>query len=119
MRKGHIIGGLTVFGIGLFLLYLNSAIVAEFIKGLVQPVLILLGLICLAAAIFARNDFKKINGVAAVIFLAVGLYGLWDEYYAVLDFVSGFTPVLFIVCGTISLVYGVKMNSRKPESDEF
>ncbi len=118
MRKGQIIGGLTVFGIGLFLLYLNSAIVAEFIKGIVQPIFILLGLLCLAAAIFAGNDFKKINAVAAVLFLAVGLYGLWDEYYAVLDFVSGFTPVFFIVCGTISLDYGIKMNSRKSGSDE-
>ncbi len=119
MRKGHIILGLTVFGIGLFLLYLNSAIVAEFIKGLVQPVLILLGLLCLAAALFARDDFKKINAVAAVLFLAVGIYGLWDEYYAVLDFVSGLTPLLFLVCGTICLVYGIKVNSRKPSNDEF
>ena len=108
MRKGHIIGGLVVFGIGLFLLYLNSAVVAEFMKGIVQPTLILLGLLCLAAAIFGRNDFKKINAVAAVIFLVIGLYGLYDEYYAVLDFFSGFIPIFLIVGGMISLVCGIK-----------
>lgn len=108
MRKGHIIGGLIVFGIGLFLLYLNSAVVAEFIKGIMQPILILLGLLCLTAAIFAENEFKKINAAAAVIFLVIGLFGLYDEYYAVLDFFSGFIPVFLIVCGMISLVYGFK-----------
>jgi len=108
MRKGHIIGGLVVFAIGLFLLYLNSAVVAEFMKGIVQPTLILLGLLCLAAAIFGRNDFKKINAVAAVIFLVIGLYGLYDEYYAVLDFFSGFIPIFLIVGGMISLVCGIK-----------
>ena len=108
MRKEHIIGGLVVFGIGLFLLYLNSVFVAEFIKGIVQPALILIGLFCLAAAILGGEELKIINAIAALVFLAVGLYGLYDEFYSVLDFFKGFIPVFLIILGAVSLVHGIK-----------
>ena len=108
MRKNHIIAGLIVFGIGLFLAYLNSAIVAEFVKGMAQPVFILIGLFFLAATVFGKKEFIKFNAAPGVLFLCIGLYGLYDEYYATLDFFSGFLPVFLIVAGVISLVYGVK-----------
>ncbi|HUV49755.1 MAG TPA: hypothetical protein VMW78_01870 [Anaerolineae bacterium] len=108
MRKAHIIGGQIVFGLGLFLLYLNSTFVVEFIKGAIQPIIILLGLLCLAVGVLGKTGFKKINLAAAAIFLILGLYGLYDEYYAVADFFNGFFPVLLIIAGVISIVHGIK-----------
>ena len=108
MRKNHIIGGLIVFALGLFLLYLFSPYVVELIKGAIQPALILIGLIALAAAILGDNDFKKINFIVAAVFLLLGLYGLYDEYYAVMDFFYGLLPPLLIVVGLVSVFHGIK-----------
>ena len=108
MRKGHIIGGLVVFGCGVFLLYLNSAYTVEFIKGALQPIIILIGLIALAAAVLGPTAFRKVNYIVAVVFLFLGLYGLYDEYYVVVDFVLGLLPILLIAVGVVSAVYGVK-----------
>ena len=108
MRKNHIIGGLIVFGLGLFLLYLYSPYVVEFMKGVLQPVLILIGLVALAAGIFGSNDFKKVNFVVAAVFLFLGLYGLYDEYYAVMDMFYGVMPPLLIVAGLVSVAHGIR-----------
>lgn len=108
MRKSHIIGGQLVFGLGLFLAYLNSAFVVEFIKGSVQPIFILFGIVALAAAIFDRTAFKKINYIMAALFLGLGLYGLYDEYYAVLDFFYGLMPPALILSGLVSVTHGIR-----------
>lgn len=108
MRKGHIITGLTIFSLGLFFAYLNSAVVVIFFKGAVQPLLIVIGLVALAAAIFTRKEFRTVNSILAGIFLFLGFYGLYDEYYAVLDFFSGFLPILLIIAGVASVVHGIK-----------
>ena len=108
MRKNHIIGGLIVFGSGLFLLYLNSAIVANFMKGLAQPIFLLLGALFLAAALFGKKEFKKIHAAAGAILTVIGLYGLYDEWYSTLDFITGVSPIILIVAGVISLVYGIR-----------
>ncbi len=108
MRKNHIIGGLIVFGVGLFLLYLYSPYVVELIKGAIQPILIVIGLVAMAAAILGNRDFKKMNTIVAAIFLFLGLYGLYDEYYAVMDFFDGLFPLLFIVVGLVSIFHGIK-----------
>ncbi len=108
MRKNHIIGGLIVFGLGLFLVYLYSPYIVEFIKGAVQPALVLFGLVALAAGIFGSKTFKKINFIVAAIFLFIGLYGLYDEYYAVVDFFNGILPPLLIVLGLVSVVHGIR-----------
>ena len=108
MRKNHIIGGLIVFGVGLFLLYLYSPYVVELIKGAMQPILIVIGLVATAAAILGNRDFKKMNTIVAAIFLFLGLYGLYDEYYAVMDFFNGLFPLLLIVVGLVSVFHGIK-----------
>ena len=108
MRKNHIIGGLILFSIGLFLLYLFSPYVVELMKGALQPALILIGLVALAAAILGNNSYKKINFIVAVVFLFLGAYGLYDEYYAVLDFFYGLMPPLFIAVGLVSVFHGIK-----------
>ncbi|NVM23462.1 MAG: hypothetical protein HWN68_16985 [Desulfobacterales bacterium] len=108
MRKNHIIGGLIVFGFGLFLFYLYSPYIVEFMKGVLQPILILIGLVALAAGIFGKKTFKKVNFIVAAIFLFLGLYGLYDEYYAVVDFFNGLIPPLLIVLGLVSVVHGIR-----------
>ncbi|MBF0112758.1 MAG: hypothetical protein HQK74_08505 [Desulfamplus sp.] len=107
MRKGHIISGLIIFGTGLFFAYMNSAMVVEFIKGAIQPVTIILGFVALMSALVGKKVYRTINSILAGLLLVVGFYGLYDEYYAVLDFFYGFFPILLVCAGSVSLVYGI------------
>lgn len=108
MRRNHVIGGLLVFSVGLFMLYLFNPYVVEMIKGALQPALIAVGLMAVAAAALGNREFKKMNLIVAVIFLLLGLYGIYDEYYAVLDFFYGMSPPLLVVAGLVSVVHGIK-----------
>jgi len=107
MRKAHIIGGLIVFGSGLFLAYMNSPMVVEFIKGAIQPITIIIGLVALASALLGKKNYRTINSILAGACLVIGFYGLYDEYYAVLDFFYGFLPLFLLCAGSVSLVYGI------------
>jgi hypothetical protein len=108
MRKNHVIGGLIIFGLGLFLAYFYSPYIVEVLKGALQPILILFGLVAFAAGIFGRNTFKKMNFIVAAAFLFLGIYGLYDEYYAVVDFFNGLIPPLLIILGLVSVVHGIR-----------
>ena len=108
MRRNHVIGGLILFSVGLFLLYLFSPYVVELFKGALQPALIAIGLTALAGAILWNKEFKRMNLIVAVIFLLLGLYGLYDEYYAVMDFFSGMMPPLLVVAGLFCVFHGIK-----------
>ena len=108
MRKNHIIGGVIVFSAGLFLLYLYSPYVVELIKGAMQPLLILIGLVALAAGILGDRNLRKANFITATLLLVLGLYGLFDEYYAVMDFFYGLMPPLLVAVGIVSIIHGVK-----------
>ncbi len=108
MRKNHVVGGLIVFGTGLFLVYYFSPYVVELIKGAIQPIFILIGLVALGAAILGKKSFRQMNSVVAAIFLILGGYGFYDEYYAVMDFFHGLLPLLFMVTGITLVIYGIK-----------
>ena len=108
MRKNHVIGGVVVFSAGLFLCYHYSTYVVEVIKGAMQPILILAGLVALAAGILGNRGLRKANFIMASLLLILGLYGLFDEYYAVIDFFYGLTPPLLVCAGLVSIIYGVK-----------
>ena len=108
MRRNHVIGGLILFSVGLFLLYLNSPYVVEVFKGALQPALIAVGLLAMAGAILGNKKFKRMNLIVAVICLLLGLYGLYDEYYAVMDFLEGMMPPLLVVAGLVSIFHGIK-----------
>ncbi len=108
MKKNHVIGGVIIFGLGLFLAYFYSSYIVEVLKGALQPILILFGLLAFAAGIFGRNTFKKMNFIVAAAFLFLGIYGLYDEYYAVVDFFNGLIPPLLIVLGLVSVVHGIR-----------
>lgn len=108
MRKNHIIGGLIVFSVGLFLIYLNIPFVVQFFKGILQPLFILIGAVAAAAAFLNSHKLRNINFCVAAAFLFIGLYGLYDEYYTVVDFFYGLYPPLFIISGMISVFHGIR-----------
>ena len=108
MRKNHIVGGLIVFSTGLFLVYHYSPYVVEWVKGAAQPILITIGLLATGAAILGNKAFRRINLIVAAVFLLLGVYGFYDEYYAVMDWLYGLFPPLLVVGGVISVVIGIK-----------
>jgi uncharacterized membrane protein YccC len=108
MRKNHIIGGLIVFSLGLFLVYLNIPFVVQFFKGMLQPLFILIGATAGIAAFLGNRKMRNFNLGVAVVFLFVGLYGLYDEYYTVVDFFHGLFPPLFTVAGLLSVIHGIR-----------
>ena len=108
VRKNHIIGGLIVFGLGLFLLYLNIPFAVQFFKGMLQPLFILIGLMAGIAAPLGNRKMRNFNLGVAVVFLFIGFYGLYDEYFTVVDFFHGLFPPVFIVGGLLAVIYGIK-----------
>jgi len=108
MRWSHIIGGQILLGLGLFLFYLNSAVAVEIFKGGIHPVMILLGFLAFTAAIFGKKSNRKMNGLLAGILLILGTYGLYDEYYAAIDFFHGFIPLFLFAIGIIAVISGIK-----------
>nr|MBF0220770.1 hypothetical protein [Desulfobulbaceae bacterium] len=107
MRPKHIACGLLVFAAGLYLLLTNILYCVEFIKGAAQPFLIIIGLLAAASAIFTSKTNRTINILVAIVFLLVGSYGVYDEYYATMDFFHGLIPPLFVGIGIICLVHGI------------
>ena len=108
MRPKHIIGGLVVFALGLYLLLENILYSVEFIKGAAQPFLILIGLGAGATAIFRGGQTNRTaNIIIAIICLLLGGYGIYDEYYATMDFFHGLFPPVLIAAGIICLVHGI------------
>ena len=107
MRPKHITGGLLFFGAGLYLLLSNILYCVEFIKGAAQPFLITIGLMAAASAIFTSKTNRTINILVAIVFLFVGGYGVYDEYYANMDFFHGLIPPLFVFAGVLCLVHGI------------
>ena len=94
--------------LGLFFIYLNGPLVVEIFKGAIQPLTIGLGLLALAAAILGKRAYRKINATVAGLLLMLGFYGLYDEYYAVIDFFSGFIPLALLVSGFVAVISGIK-----------
>ena len=111
MRYTHFISGIVAFCLGLFFTYMNSPLVVEFIKGALQPVTAILGLFALLSVVFNKTKHKKINLVAAVVLLALGAYGFYDEYLAVKDLSFGAGPILLIGLGALGVAHGVKAMS--------
>ena len=108
MRPKHVVVALTIFGFGLFLTFLYILYVVEFLKGMAQPIFIVIGLTALTAALFNTPKLmKKVNLVVGVLFTAVGCYGIYDEYYATMDFLRGLLPIFLIVGGLTALIHGI------------
>ena len=106
MRLGHIIAGALAFGVGLWGVYDEYFVTIEFLKSASQPLLALVGLIAVIAGM-ARLKPSAGHIVFGLLLLIVSVYGFYDEYYAVLDFVKGATPLLMVGLGSVAVVSGV------------
>jgi len=103
----HIVIGMTALGLGIYGVYDEYFVVIEFLKGVIQPVAFLIGLIAILAGLLARK-VKLGHVIIGVGLVALGIYGFYDEYYATLDFFKGAVPPLLLILGTVSVVAGVK-----------
>lgn len=108
MRPIHVMGGLVLFGAGVFLFYTNILYVVEFIKGGTQPLLIIIGLAAAAAAIFRPAQIARTKSVTvAVVALGIGAFGVYDEFYVTIDFLHGMLPVFLLVAGLLTVIHGI------------
>jgi UDP-N-acetylmuramyl pentapeptide phosphotransferase/UDP-N-acetylglucosamine-1-phosphate transferase len=106
MRPIHIVIGAVIFGLGLIGIFDDYFVVIEFIKGAMQPVTALVGLVAVIAGM-ARLKPSPAHIVFGLILVSVGIYGFYDEYYAVLDFVKGAVPLAMVGGGSVAVVSGV------------
>jgi hypothetical protein len=113
MRALHLMAGTAAFGLGLAGIYDEYFVVIEFIKGISQPVTAIVGLIAVIAGMSRRIGSRgRVRPRAAqmvfgLVLLAIAVYGFYDNYYAVMDFLKGSVPVGLIVLGTIAVLSGI------------
>lgn len=50
---------------------------------------------------------RKINLGVGVFALANGIYGVYDEYFNVIDFLKGAGPLILIAIGVVALLAGL------------
>jgi hypothetical protein len=106
MRLIHLIGGALAFALGLWGVYDDYFIVIEFVKGVMQPAGALVGLIAVIAGM-ARIRPSPGHIVFGLALLTISVYGFYDEYYAVLDFVKGVVPIGMVGAGGVAVLGGV------------
>jgi hypothetical protein len=58
-----------------------------------------------------------VNIILGLFFLALGIWGLFDEYYYVADFVKGSLPILLMLAGLVAMLAGFFSPAEKEESD--
>jgi hypothetical protein len=107
MRSWSVIGGMLALGLGIFGIYDEYFTVIEFLKGAIQPITALLGLVSILAGLLTAKP-KIGHVVFGVAMVALGTYGFFDEYYATLDFFKGSVPLLMLLIGMVAVVSGVK-----------
>jgi len=106
MRPAHIALGAIAFGLGLLGVYDEYFVVVEFLKGALQPATAFIGLVAVIAGM-ARLRPKAGHIVFGLVLLALSIYGFYDEYYAVLDFLKGAVPVAMVGVGCVAVASGV------------
>jgi len=107
MRAGHIAGGAVALGLGLYGIYDEYFVTVEFLKGALQPMLALGGLIAILAGLLNFKPRATHVGLGLLL-LGIGIYGFYDEYFAVLDFFKGAVPLALLGVGMVSVVAGVR-----------
>ena len=106
-RKFHLIFGIFMLFAGIYGIYDEVFNVVDFLKGIIQPLLIIFGALFTFIGINRKSNQKPYI-FFGVVFLFVGLYGLYDEWYCVMDFFKGSYPPIIIVLGTLALITGIK-----------
>ncbi|MBF0475297.1 MAG: hypothetical protein HQK58_05145 [Deltaproteobacteria bacterium] len=56
--------------------------------------------------------------ILGLFFIALGIWGLFDEYYYVLDFIKGGLPILLMLLGLLATVAGFVPPRKKEVSNE-
>ena len=56
--------------------------------------------------------------VLGLLLIALGLWGIFDEYYYVSDFVKGGFPLLFMVSGLLVTLAGIVPIKKEEKKDE-
>ena len=113
MRIRHIIAGTVLLGLGLAGIYDEYFVVVEFLKGASQPLTALVGVIAVISGVSKRKRPNRRLGSSTVhivfglVLLALAVYGFYDNYYAVMDFIKGSTPIILIGVGTIAVFSGI------------
>lgn len=107
MRVGHLAVGAAALGLGLYGLYDEYFVTVEFIKGALQPMLAMVGLIAILAGLLNYKP-RMAHVVLGLVLLGIGIYGFYDEYFAVLDFFKGAVPLALLGIGMVSVVAGVR-----------
>ena len=107
MKGWLVLGSAVALGLGVFGIYDEYFVFIEFLKGAIQPIAILAGLVAIMAGLFARK-LRMGHVIVGVLLLAVGIYGSFDEYFATIDFLKGVVPPVLLVAGVVCVVTGVK-----------
>ena len=58
-----------------------------------------------------------LNIILGLFFIALGIWGLFDEYYYVADFFKGGLPIMLMASGLIAALAGFIPLKEKEESD--
>lgn len=56
--------------------------------------------------------------VIGLLMIALGLWGIFDEYYYVADFVKGGIPLFLMLSGLFAALAGIVPIKREEEKDE-
>ncbi len=107
MQIWHLICGAAALGLGMYGVYDEYFVVMEFVKGFLQPFIAVVGLVAILAGLLSYQP-KKGHVIFGLVLLGVGIYGFFDEYFAVLDFFKGAVPPALLFAGMVSVVSGVK-----------
>ena len=79
------------------------------------------GYLCLLGKIKTTSiilEETMLNIILGLFFIALGIWGLFDDYYYVADFVKGGLPILLILSGLIATLAGFIPPKEKEESDD-
>ena len=106
MQPAHMVAGTLAFGLGLLGIYDESFVVIEFLKGFMQPATAVVGLIAVIAGA-CRTRPRPGHIGAGLVLLGLAVYGFYDEYYAVLDFLKGSVPLAMVGAGSVAVMSGI------------
>jgi len=115
MRILFLVGGAIALGLGIFGVFDEYFTVVEFIKGFMQPLLVIVGLVAILAGLLGVK-LRIGHIVFGVVLLGLGIYGFFDEYYASLDFLKGSVPLAMLLVGITAVVAGVRKLTGKQDA---
>lgn len=107
MRITHIAFGAAALAFGVWGIYDEYYTVVELVKGALQPLLAFGGLVNILSGLLAlKTKIRRV--IIGLLLLGLGVFGFFDEYYAVLDLLKGAVPPALLLVGAVAVVSGVK-----------